>query len=155
MGGTLGTAVFLSVLFNVLPAKIRGAFTTASATPEFQSAIAAHPDQAQLLQQATSGSGDLSDTSWINRLTDVLAHPFKVGFADGITVVFLLALAVMLVGLVVVFFLPEIPLAERSAQQQREADLLAAEHSDGVPGGVGAGPAADEEPVRAGNDRKK
>ncbi|GIM96978.1 MDR family MFS transporter [Paractinoplanes toevensis] len=158
MGGTLGTAIFLSVLFNVLPGKIGNAFSSARATPAFQAELAAHPDQARILQQATSGGGsssDLSDTSWINKLSDVLAHPFKVGFSDGIQVVFLMALAIMVIGLIVVFFLPEIPLSQRSAQQQRADDILAAENSDGVPGEVGAGPLADkpDTPVRAGTDK--
>jgi len=145
MGGTLGTAVFLSVLFNVLPGKIRDSFTSAAATPQFQAELQAHPDQAKVLQQATAGGGgDLSDTSWINKLSDVLAHPFKAGFSDGIQVVFLMALAIMVVGLIVVFFLPEIPLSMRSAQQQRADDILAAENSDGVPGEVGAGPLKDK-----------
>jgi MFS family permease len=157
MGGTLGTAIFLSVLFNVLPGKIKDAFASASATPQFQQALQAHPDQARVLQQASAGSGDLSDTSWLNKLSDTLAHPFKVGFSESTQVVFLLALAVMIVGLIVVFFLPEIPLAQRSAQAQREADILAAENSDGVPGEVGAGPVADDKPdtpVPVGKDGK-
>ncbi|MCU7722945.1 MFS transporter [Actinoplanes sp. KI2] len=156
MGGTLGTAVFLSVLFNVLPDKIKGAYTSAASTTEYQQALRSHPEQAKALQAAT-GNGDLSDTSWINRLADAIAHPFKVGFSEGIQVVFVIALAVMIVGLIVVFFLPEIPLAHRSAQAQREADILAAENSDGVPGEVGAGPLRDEPeepdtPVTVGKD---
>jgi EmrB/QacA subfamily drug resistance transporter len=143
MGGTLGTAIFLSVLFNVLPGKISSAFTAAQSTPEFQQALAADPSQAQTLQQATGGSA-LDDTSFLSRLSDVVAHPFKVGFSDGIQIVFLLALAVMIVGLVVVLFLPEIPLSQRSAQQQRADDAAAAGNSDGVPGEVGAGPAASQ-----------
>ncbi|WP_127504507.1 MDR family MFS transporter [Actinoplanes solisilvae] len=143
MGGTLGTAVFLSVLFNVLPGKIGSAFQTAERTPEFQAALAADPNQAAELRQATGGDA-LSDTSFLNRLSDVVAHPFKVGFSDGIQIVFLLALAVMVIGLIVVFFLPEIPLSMRSAQQQRADDILAAENSMGVPGEVGAGPLRDE-----------
>jgi hypothetical protein len=149
MGGTLGTAVFLSVLFNVLPGKIGSAFTEARATPEFQAALAADPSQAQVLQQAT-GSNALSDTSFLGRLSDVVSHPFKVGFSDGIQVVFLMAFAVMVIGLIIVFFLPEIPLAQRSAQQQRADDALAAENSDGVPGEVGAGPNAGTPGSRSG-----
>ena len=42
------------------------------------------------------------------------------------------------------------PLAHRSAQAQREVDILAAENSDGVPGEVGAGPLADDEPAEPG-----
>ncbi|MFG1608868.1 MDR family MFS transporter [Actinoplanes sp. NPDC049265] len=125
MGGTLGTAVFLSVLFNVLPGKISDAFRTAQSTPEFQQTLASNPQAAQTLQQA-QGGGALEDTSFLSRLPEVIAHPFKVGFSDGIQIVFLMALAVMIIGLVVVFFLPEIPLAQRSAQQQR-ADAEAAE----------------------------
>ncbi|WP_067496949.1 MDR family MFS transporter [Actinoplanes sp. TFC3] len=131
MGGTLGTAVFLSVLFNVLPSKIGDAYQDAGIRPPAQ-----------------SGGADLNDTSFINKLPEALAHPFKVGFSDGIQVVFLLALAVMIVGLIVVFFLPEIPLSQRSAQQQRAADAAAAEASDGVPGEVGSGPAAATGPGR-------
>jgi hypothetical protein len=84
--------------------------------------------------------------------SDVVAHPFKVGFSDGIQVVFLMALAVMVIGLIVVLFLPEIPLSMRSAQQQRADDALAAQHSDGVPGEVGAGPAAESSDGAAGGD---
>jgi EmrB/QacA subfamily drug resistance transporter len=148
MGGTLGTAIFLSVLFNVVPNKIGAAFTSAQKTPEFQQALQSDPGQAQILKQATGGSA-LSDTSFLNRLSDVVAHPFKVGFSDGIQIVFLMAFAVMLIGLIVVFFLPEIPLSQRSAQQQRADDILAAENSDGVPGEVGAGPLNDTAPPDA------
>ncbi|HEV8570239.1 MAG TPA: MDR family MFS transporter [Actinoplanes sp.] len=143
MGGTLGTAIFLSVLFNVLPSKISTAYQAAQRTPEFQQALAADPSQAQVLRQAQGGAA-LSDTSFLSRLSDVVAHPFKVGFSEGVQVVFLMALAVMIVGLIVVFFLPEIPLSQRSAQQQRADDILAAEYSDGVPGEVGAGPLRDD-----------
>jgi hypothetical protein len=142
MGGTLGTAIFLSVLFNVLPGKISAAYQSAQATPEFRQAVAADPNQMQVLQQAQGGSA-LSDTSFLSRLSEVVSHPFKVGFSEGIHVVYLMALAVMVLGLIVVLFLPEIPLSRRSAQQQREDDILAAEYSDGVPGEVGAGPLRD------------
>lgn len=141
MGGTLGTAVFLSVLFNVLPGKISGAYQSAQGTPEFQAALAANPQQAQVLQSATGG-GALDDTSFLTRLSDVVAHPFKVGFSDCIQIVFLMAFAVMIVGLIVVLFLPEIPLNQRSAQQQRADDALAAQESAAIPGEVGAGPDA-------------
>jgi len=142
MGGTLGTAIFLSVLFNVLPGKIGAAVQSAQTTPAFQQALAADPTQGQTLQQA-QGSSALSDTSFINRLSDVVAHPFKVGFSEAFQVIYLMALAIMLIGLIVVLFLPEIPLSQRSAQQQRADDAAAAAASDGVPGGVGAGPAVE------------
>jgi MFS family permease len=139
MGGTLGTAIFLSVLFNVVGGKINSAYRTAQGTPEFQQAVAADPSQLQTLQQAQGGDA-LNDTSFLGRLSDVVSHPFKVGFSDGIQLIFLLAAAVMVIGLIVVLFLPEIPLQQRSAQQQRADDAAAAAASNGVPGEVGAGP---------------
>jgi len=144
MGGTLGTAIFLSVLFNVVGDKIATAYQAARATPAFQQSLAADPSQMQTLQQAQGGDA-LNDTSFLDKLSAAVSHPFKVGFSDGIQVVFILAAIVMIVGLIVVLFLPEIPLSRRSAQQQRADDLLAAENSNGVPGEVGAGPVRDEQ----------
>jgi EmrB/QacA subfamily drug resistance transporter len=125
MGGTLGTAVFLSVLFNVLPGKIRDAYTGAGIQPP-----------------AGGGNTELNDTSFLKDLPPAIAHPFKEGFSSAITVVFLMALAVMVIGLIVVFFLPEIPLEQRSAQQQRADELASAE--------AAAGPAAPPVSVHAG-----
>jgi EmrB/QacA subfamily drug resistance transporter len=120
MGGTLGVAVFLSILFSVLPDKIRSAFTSAAKTPQFQAAARAHPDQIQRIQGATGGStSSLNDTSFINKFADVLSHPFKVGFAESMNVVFWTGAVVMVVGFVVILFLPGLPLRSMSAAQQR------------------------------------
>ena len=143
MGGTLGTAIFLSVLFNVVGGKIASAYQKAQGTAAFQQSVAANPGQLKVLQQAQGGNA-LNDTSFLGKLSAVVSHPFKVGFSDGITVVFILAAAVMVIGLITVLFLPEVPLSRRSAQQQRADDILAAENSMGVPGEVGAGPVPDE-----------
>jgi EmrB/QacA subfamily drug resistance transporter len=122
MGGTLGTAIFLSVLFAILPERIRTAFGAAAPTPEFQQALREHPDQAQLLQSASSGGSDaLSDTSFVGRLADVLSHPFKVGFSEAMSDVFLIASGILAVGVVLVFFLPELPLRRGSGAQERAA----------------------------------
>jgi EmrB/QacA subfamily drug resistance transporter len=123
MGGTLGAAVFLSILFSVLTGKIQSAFTSAAGTPAFQQAAAAHPDQVKALQQASSGgASSLNDTAFVNRLASALAHPFKVGFADSMHVVFLTASGVMLVGLVIILFLPELTLRANSAVAARAAE---------------------------------
>jgi EmrB/QacA subfamily drug resistance transporter len=121
MGGTLGAAVFLSILFSTLPDKIRSAFTAAAGTTTFQQAATAHPDQVQALQNvASSGSSSsLNDTSFINRLAAPLAHPFKVGFSDAMDLVFVTAAGIMVVGLIAIFFLPELPLRRQSAVQAR------------------------------------
>jgi EmrB/QacA subfamily drug resistance transporter len=137
MGGTLGTAVFLSVLFTALPGRIREAITAASGTPEFQQALREHPDQAALLRSVGTGNVALDDTSFISRLAAPIAHPFKVGFSDSMSLVFLLGAGVMVIGFLVVRMLPELPLADRSAAQARAAELGA--EADAV---VPAAPAA-------------
>jgi EmrB/QacA subfamily drug resistance transporter len=130
MGGTLGAAVFLSILFSTLPDKIRSAFGVAAATPEFQQALREHPDQAQLLRSASSGGADVADTSFLNRVASALAHPFKVGFSEAMSHAFLIASAIMAIGVVLVFFLPELPLRRGSAAEERAAEERAAEDAE-------------------------
>lgn len=132
MGGTLGTAVFLSVLFSTVGDRIRTAFGTAAQTPAFQQALSdpkvlADPNNAPVLSALKSGastttSGALSDSSFINRLDPRLARPFLDGFTSSISTVFLLAAGVLAVALVVVFFLPEEKLRNQSGLQARMAD---------------------------------
>jgi len=151
MGGTLGTAVFLSVLLSTLPGRIADAFNSVRGTPGFQAALAAHPDQAATLQGAGSGSADLNDTSFISRLAPVIAHPFKVGFSDSMSTVFLMGAAIMVVGFVIVLLLPEIPLADRSASQARaaeaQAEAGAAAEAAAVPGAAFAEAVAERTEV--------
>jgi EmrB/QacA subfamily drug resistance transporter len=132
MGGTLGTAVFLSILFSTLPDKIRTAFAAASGTAAFQRAAQQHPDQVQALQRAArSGtSSSLNDTSFINRLAAPLVHPFKVGFSQSMDLVFLTAAGIMVVGIAVILFLPELPLRQLSAAQVRADEDAATRRPD-------------------------
>jgi EmrB/QacA subfamily drug resistance transporter len=122
MGGTLGAAVFLSVLFSTVGNNISAALDRAQGTAEFQAAVAAHPDQLQALQNGNA----LEDSSFINDLAEPIAHPFMVGFSDSIDLVFILAALVVLVGVVVVAFLPDLPLRQLSGVQARQADDAAA-----------------------------
>jgi EmrB/QacA subfamily drug resistance transporter len=140
MGGTLGTAVFLSILFSTVGDKIQSAFRTAAATPAFQAAIrdpavTSNPANAPVLAGLKPGAGaavtnsDLNDTSFIQHLSDVLARPFKIGFSDAMHTVFTVGAGVLLIGLVILFFLPEVPLRTQSGQaaRQEEASLAHAE----------------------------
>ncbi|MET7419829.1 MDR family MFS transporter [Dactylosporangium sp. NPDC005555] len=149
MGGTLGAAVFLSVLFSLLPDKIKGAFTVAQSTPEFQSAARANPDQLREIQQAgTSGSASaFNNTSFVNRLDDALAHPFKVGFSDAMSTVFMVAAAIMVIGFIVILFLPELPLRSQSAVQQRAEEDAASGSSSAA---LAAAPASGASSAAAG-----
>src|SRR3954452_11741200 len=144
MGGTLGTAVFLSVLFNAVPDKIRAAIEGDSA---FQTAVRS-PEFAQQAKQLQGGASQaLNDSSFINHLPDVLAAPFKLGFAEAAAVVFLLGAFVIAVAFVIVWFLPEEKLRTQSGIEAREAQELAA---GAARGDMAAGDAAEGEPASAG-----
>jgi hypothetical protein len=121
MGGTIGTAAFLSILFSTLGDKISSAYGAARSTTAFQEAAAAHPDQLKTLSGLSGGGsgGSFGDTSFVQRLAAPLAAPFKNGFADSIDLVFLVAAGVVAIGFFVMLFLPQLELRNQSAIQAR------------------------------------
>jgi hypothetical protein len=161
MGGTLGTAVFLSVLFSTVGDKIAAAFKASAATPAFQAAltdpsVANNPNNAVVIKAIKSGAGlpagALDDTSFLKHLDSRLARPFLIGFSNSIDLVFLCGTGVLLVALVVVFFLPEERLRQVSgieARRQEADDLSAAAAAKAQAAGLGAAsiPLVDDETI--------
>ncbi len=141
VGGTLGTAVFLSILFSTAAENIQRAFTSIAPTPAFQAALrdpAVQADPANatvldLVKSASAGgtpsvpSGVLDDSSFLTSMDPRLARPFLVGFADSMDLMFMVATGILALTLVVVLFLPEVPLRTSSGMQaardEREAEL--------------------------------
>ncbi|MHB8275793.1 MAG: MDR family MFS transporter [Dermatophilaceae bacterium] len=136
IGGTLGVAVFLSILFSAVPDRIKTAFAKVAPTPEFQAALKnprsptgnnqANTDLIHSLQQAQAGGGGgggalnpLSDSSFIQQLDPRLAKPFLIGFSQAMDLVFLIGSAVMVIAFVVVWFLPHVELRSGSAYDSR------------------------------------
>ena len=154
MGGTLGTAVFLSILFSTVGDNIKAAFTTAVKTPAFQQALAdpavqANPANAPVLDLVKNAGGtlpSLNDSSFINNLDARLAKPFLDGFSQSIDTVLLVATCIIAVGIVLTALLPELPLRNISGIQGRldadAADADAAGASSGAPAGAAGATAA-------------
>ncbi|HEX3781109.1 MAG TPA: MFS transporter [Pseudonocardiaceae bacterium] len=125
MGGTLGVAVFLSILFSTVGNKIVSAITTSFKTnPSFVAALhnpalLHNPVDAPIIHEITSGGGGgaLTDASFISQIDSTLAVPFKVGFTNSIDLVFWVAAAVGLLAFVVALFIKEIPLRNQSGMQ--------------------------------------
>ncbi|HEY0535419.1 MAG TPA: MFS transporter [Actinoplanes sp.] len=127
MGATAGTAIFLSILFSSVGDKIAHAFRTAG--PGLQQAlndksITSNPNNRQILAILRGGGGvnssALNDTSFLSKVTPVLARPFKVGFSDTMDMIFLLAAGVVVLAFLLFLFLPQIPLRTQSASAARE-----------------------------------
>ncbi|WP_308121619.1 MDR family MFS transporter [Actinotalea ferrariae] len=126
MGGTLGTAVFLSILFSTVGGNIRDAFAEASRTTAFRAALAdpavlEDPANAPVVGvvQGTGALPSLDDSSFISAMDPRLAAPFLDGFARSTSLVLLIAAAVIAVSVVLAFLLPEIPLRQVSGIQSR------------------------------------
>jgi len=147
MGGTLGVAVFLSILFSTVGDNIKGSLSAAAGTPAFQAALTSAADNTDLLRDPEVRSvvvglsdpvhhaGNLGivekDSSVLNRLPDALAHPFQVGFAQSMDHVFLIGAVIAAVGVVVFCFMPKVELRQGSAMA--EAARRAAKERDHVP----------------------
>ena len=116
IGGTIGVAVFLSILFSSLPGRLASAI--AAMTPA---------DQAALAKAAPAGGADvLTDSSFISTLPDALARPYLVSFSQSMDLVFLCAATVAAIGLVVVLFLPALPLRTTSGREAAAAERAVA-----------------------------
>jgi predicted PurR-regulated permease PerM len=113
LGGTLGTAAFLSILFNTIPGNISDAV---------RAAVRANPALADQFQKVASKGSQLNDTSFIQKLPSQLAEPFKVGFATSLDSVFLIAGCVVALAFFVLIFLPGLPLRTTSGLQSQRAD---------------------------------
>jgi len=136
LGGTLGVAVFLSLLFNSLPDKIQGALQSASVTPAFQQAVAAAAQDpnspshavAQSLVAASQGNaaagasiGDSlsTDSSFLTTLDPNIARPFQVGYVDSTHLVYIIGGVIMVLAFVLVLIMKELPLRTKSALDER------------------------------------
>jgi hypothetical protein len=133
MGGTLGTAVFLSILFGAVPGRIAAAFQAAAPTPALQAALAdpavqSNPVDAGVLaalSKGTEGTISLTDTSFLNHIDERLALPFLQGYSSAMSLTFLCGTAVLAIGLVLVAFLPRVTLRQVSGLEQQRADEAA------------------------------
>ena len=116
IGGTLGTAVFLSILFSLLPDKIASSLKAAQGTSDFRKALAdpANAEFVASLKSGVAGEGIMKDSSFLTSLDPRLAKPFLQGFADAMDHVFLVAALVMAVGAVITWMIPQIDLRRPS-----------------------------------------
>lgn len=78
----------------------------------------------------------LDDTSFIQHLDSTLARPFQVGYSNAMDLVFLIGAGVVVVGFILLLFLPEIPLRTQSAMAARHATSPTGELPEPATGSV-------------------
>jgi EmrB/QacA subfamily drug resistance transporter len=125
VGGSLGTAIFLSILFSHAGTNIAKQYAKARTNPSFQAASQAHPADAASLAKHLKGSSAINDTSFLQKIDHALAHPFLVGFSDAMDTVFLVGAIVLILAVVMSLMLKEVPLRTVSGQQARAAAAAA------------------------------
>jgi fucose permease len=130
IGGTIGVAVFLSVLFGQVGGDIKSAIQTESQTAAFQHAVrnpVTPMDHAFASSLQNGGHSGLlkqvtDDSAFIQKLSPVLAHPFKAGFADAMDVVFLCAGGIAIIAFLILLLMPKVELRATSAQAAARAE---------------------------------
>lgn len=145
VGGTLGAAVFLSILFSRAAVTIPQAYAQAARTPAFQQAAAAHPNDVQTLHHALGAGGGLNDTNFLSSIDKVIAHPFLTGFSSAMDTVFVVGAIILVFAFGLAFLLKETPLRSQSGLQ---AQRVAAEEATD-PDFVDAGGATHEPEAEA------
>jgi len=156
IGATLGTAVFLSVLYSTVTGNILTRFRGAASGQGFQQlladpSVAANAANRPLLGIAAlaggapptgTAAGALDNTAFLGQANQRLAHPFYAGFADSMDTVFLMAAGVLVLAFLVVIFLKELPLRTQSGLDAQRSEAMAAINPPAQAPSTTAAPAA-------------
>ncbi|MDV6300407.1 MDR family MFS transporter [Dietzia maris] len=142
LGGTAGVAVFLSILFSRVGGSISGELKQAAADGSLargvqeglaDPALRQDPDAygiVRALADPTTGAGALEtvtkDSSVINRLPELVAHPFEQGYALSMSEIYLVAGILAVAASVILAFMPQIVLRTGSAQAEAAREAAAA-----------------------------
>jgi EmrB/QacA subfamily drug resistance transporter len=145
VGGSLGTAIFLSILFSSAGSNISSELAKSGV-------------------KVPAGSFNLNDTSKLAALPAQVRHPILVGFSNAMDLVFLTGALVLVIGVILSVMLKEVPLRMVSGQQARAAaetaasevqplDLSLSDVADGTDGAAGEAGGPTVPTGRVGVDR--
>ncbi|WP_332762462.1 MDR family MFS transporter [Pseudarthrobacter sp.] len=133
MGGAVGTAVFISMLFSLAASRIADTMKSAMASSDYQAvlrdpAVAADPANAKLYEFFQNGASDesLNDTSWLHSANSVLTRPITEGFAYAIDTVMITAAVLTGIAFLISFALPNKKLTDPKLAPQGNAAAVAA-----------------------------
>lgn len=148
IGGSLGVAALLSVLFHTVGGNVQDHFGTARQDPDFMAAVKdpavrSDPDNApffKVMDHGGDSGGMFSDSSFLQHLDPRLARPFQEGFLESVNLVFLIAGCVLLLGFVAAVFLKEVPIRTQPDEAEDTEAVEEAEPDETTAEAVGTGP---------------
>ena len=119
IGGTLGVAVFLSILFTEVSNKAGTIVSKIQEVAVSNPGLIADPRNQILLEQGSNlGDQVTNDSSFLEVISPEFAFPIKQAFAEAASIVFTLAAIVMLIGFILSFFVKELELRTKSGVQE-------------------------------------
>jgi EmrB/QacA subfamily drug resistance transporter len=128
MGGAVGTAVFISMLFSLAATRIADTMKSAMGSAGYQAvlqdpAVAGDPANAKLYEFFRDGASNesLNDTSWLHTANSTLTRPITEGFAYAIDAVMLTAAVLTGIAFLISFALPNKKLTDSKAAPQEPA----------------------------------
>ena len=128
MGGTLGVAVFLSILFNSLADKGAEIGSKIQAAIMANPALLADPRNAAFASGQDIGALVQTDSSFLKKASPELANPIKQAFGESAASVFVAAAGVVIVAFVLSLFIKEVALRTKSGVQEKAEQAAASMH---------------------------
>lgn len=133
MGGAVGTAVFISMLFSLAASRIADTMKSAMSSADYQAVlrdpvVAADPANAKLYEFFQNGASNesLNDTSWLHSANSMLTRPITEGFAYAIDTVMITAAVLTGIAFLISFALPNKKLTDPKVAAKGDAAAVAA-----------------------------
>jgi EmrB/QacA subfamily drug resistance transporter len=135
MGGAVGTAVFISMLFSIAATRIADGMKAAMGNADYLAvlqdpAVAADPANAKLYEFFQNGATNesLNDTSWLHTANTVLTRPITEGFAQAIDTVMITAAVLTGIAFLISFALPNKKLTDPKAARPESETVAVPAH---------------------------
>jgi hypothetical protein len=120
MGGTLGVAIFLSILFSGVTDRAKQIASGVSDAVAKDPSLLQDPRNESLLSQDSESIEEMvtTDSSFLEIISPELSYPIKEAFAQSASQVFVVATVVLISGFVLSFFVKELELRTKSGVQE-------------------------------------
>jgi EmrB/QacA subfamily drug resistance transporter len=120
MGGTLGVAIFLSILFSGITERASQIVTGVTEALAKNPSLLQEPRNQAILEADLESIDEMvtTDSSFLEVISPELSYPIREAFAQSSSQVFLVATVVLVAGFVLSFFVKELELRTKSGIQE-------------------------------------